>query len=120
MNDLILEMVKFQLQVKVLHWHTIRFSRHLAFGGLYDDLDDLIDEFAETYMGKYGRNYFGDASIDIVDGKKATLQSTLDNFITFLSDEVSNKLEEKDTDLLNIRDSILGKVNKLKYLLTLS
>ena len=30
------------------------------------------------------------------------------------------KLDETDTDLLNIRDEMLALVNKLKYLLTLS
>jgi hypothetical protein len=29
-------------------------------------------------------------------------------------------LEESDTDLLNLRDEMLGELNKLKYLLTLS
>ena len=43
-----------------------------------------------------------------------------DNYINYLVDELPKGLEESDTDLLNIRDEMLGGLNKLKYLLTLS
>ena len=33
---------------------------------------------------------------------------------------VSLRREEKDTDLLNLRDEMLSQLNKLKYLLTLN
>jgi hypothetical protein len=33
--------------------------------------------------------------------------------------QMSEQLDSSDTDLLNIRDEILGELNKLSYLLTL-
>jgi hypothetical protein len=33
--------------------------------------------------------------------------------------QMSEQLEPSDTDLLNIRDEMLGELNKLSYLLTL-
>jgi Fe-S-cluster formation regulator IscX/YfhJ len=33
--------------------------------------------------------------------------------------QLTEQLDPKDTNLLNIRDEILGKIQKLKYLLTL-
>jgi hypothetical protein len=45
----------------------------------------------------------------------------IDEFIEYLVTEVPKGLDtEKDTDLLNIRDEMLGQLNKLKYLLTLN
>ena len=44
-----------QLQMKINHWQTKGIARHDAFGKTYDGLSDLIDEFVEVAMGKYGR-----------------------------------------------------------------
>ena len=43
----------------------------------------------------------------------------IDVFIEFLQNDLPEELEEKDTDLLNIRDEMLGLLNKTKYLLLL-
>jgi len=43
------------LQLKINHWQTKGIARHEAFGNAYGDLTDLIDEFVEVAMGKYGR-----------------------------------------------------------------
>ena len=37
----------------------------------------------------------------------------------YLVKDVPEMLETTDTDLLNIRDEMLGEINKTKYLLTL-
>jgi hypothetical protein len=43
----------------------------------------------------------------------------VNDFIGYLH-EMSNELDaQKDSDLLNIRDTMLGELNRLKYLLTL-
>ena len=42
-------------QVKIYHWQTMHFPRHEAAGKLIEALDDQIDTFVETYMGRYGR-----------------------------------------------------------------
>jgi len=48
-------LLQIQIQFKLLHWQTESYSEHKAFGKLYDNLDGLIDDFAEIMMGKYGR-----------------------------------------------------------------
>lgn len=37
------------------HWTTDSFSKHSALGEYYDEVVDLVDGFAEAYMGKYGK-----------------------------------------------------------------
>jgi hypothetical protein len=39
---------------------------------------------------------------------------------TYLTKELPKKLRKEDTDLLNIRDEILGELNKVLYLFTLA
>lgn len=111
--------MNFQQQLRGLHWQTKSFPRHSAYGSTYEALDVLIDEFAEVAMGKYGRVKFNKANIVIHDIEAPELDNLLGHVIDELN-SFSLKLDETDTDLLNIRDEILALVNKLKYLLTLS
>lgn len=112
-------LVKMQQQLRIFHWQTESYAQHQAFGKAYEALDEQIDSFVETFMGKYGRLEAQNAyDFELVNLKGANVDSLLDEFITFL-DSFSSELEENDTDLLNIRDEIKGTINQLKYLLTL-
>jgi len=108
-------------QLKIHHWQTKSYSEHQALGGTYDAFTELIDQFIETLMGKYGRvkseNGF---TIELQDYEKVSSIDFVDKYINYLVNEMPKSLEESDTDLLNIRDEMLGELNKLKYLLTLS
>jgi hypothetical protein len=48
-----------------------------------------------------------------------SLQDFIDSAVEFLISLSNEYSTEIDTDLLNIRDEMLGQFNKLKYLLTL-
>jgi hypothetical protein len=53
------------------------------------------------------------------DIKSLSIQNFLDGITEFLV-SMSDQLDSRyDTDLLNIRDEILGEINQLKYRLTL-
>lgn len=119
--NIITVLLQFQNQIKINHWQTYGFSDHNAYGGLYDSLSESIDEFVEIFMGKYGRIFAKDSfSFTLQNLKSGNQVNELDMFINYLSFELPKFLDAtKDTDLLNIRDEILGSVNKTKYLLTL-
>jgi DNA-binding ferritin-like protein len=110
--------IQLQQQFRTLHWETKSYARHKAYGEIYDSLDDLIDTFMETHMGKYGRPKFETVSIELKAMKNVKVNDFIGESIDFLNG-LTQKLDEKDTDLLNIRDEMLGDLNKLKYLLTL-
>lgn len=114
-------MMNFQQQVKILHWQTTSYARHNAYAFIYDSLDDLIDRFTETCMGKYGRIELSSdiSELKLKNMSDISINSYINEFCEFLIDLTSEFDAEKDTDILNIRDEILGAVNKLKYLLTL-
>ncbi len=110
-----------QNQLRVFHWQTKSFSQHQAFGGAYEDLDDLVDNFMEVYIGRYQRpvakNKF---EISLSNYEPESHVEFIDIFIEVLENQLPEALTEKDTDLLNIRDEMLAVLHKLKYLLTLN
>lgn len=113
-------LLELQTQLKIYHWQTKGFARHEAFGKVYDELGDLIDEFIEQAMGKYGRFVLDDETktlqmFNLSESKpKDAINTSCDVLIGF-----TEELDPKDTNLLNLRDEILGLLYKLQYLLTL-
>jgi len=107
-----------QMQMRINHWQTKGFARHNAFGGFYEVLDGLIDTFIEAAMGKYGRFTLDDETKTIQLNNLSDID--MKGLITTVrSAFVQMELDPTDTDLLNIRDEMLGELNKLSYLLTL-
>lgn len=112
-------MLTIRNQVKVYHWQTHSFARHKATDDLTATLDTLIDQFVEVYMGKYGRPKVS-GNIKLHNFSENAAKSFVAKQTTYLTKVLPSKLKSTDTDLLNIRDEILGEVNKVLYLFTLS
>lgn len=108
-------------QLKVLHWQTKGYARHKAFGKTYDDLSVLIDEFVEVCMGKHGRFTLQEENktISIQNLQEVSIIDFIQSIKSTLISMTSQLSSENDTDLLNIKDEMLAKINKLAYLLTL-
>ena len=113
-------LLEVQLQVKINHWQTRGYARHKAFDQLYEELGDLIDTFVETAMGKYGRFVLeeNDKTIHLDNLSEIDVKSMMMNVKKALI-QFTQEFEEIDTDLMNIRDEILGTMNQISYLLTL-
>jgi hypothetical protein len=120
--DIIHMMMTLYDQVKIYHWQTMEFPRHEAAGKLIESLDDLIDSFVETYMGKYGRpKLTGKTStIHLRNFQDKQAPALLKEAIDWLSTDLPKKLKPTDTDLLNIRDEIVAVLNRTLYLFTLN
>ena len=120
-EQLIINFITLQQQFRILHWQTKSYARHIAYGGIYENLDELIDKFVEIYMGKYGRVEFssGEGTIVLKNTSTLGLNEFLNQNVDFLMSLSESLNQTKDTDLLNIRDEMTGEINKLKYLLTL-
>lgn len=120
-EQIILTFEEVQIQLKHLHWQTKSDPQHRAFGSIYDSLTDHLDKFVEICMGKHGRpDFTGGYELRGKDISDMDIDEFLDRvcqFLISLSDVYDSK---QDSDLLNIRDEILGDFNKLKYLLTLN
>lgn len=110
--------MRYANQARILHWQTKKYARHNAYGMLYDTLNGKMDEFIECHMGKYGRVKAG-AAIELKNIDDMSIAEFMDELVDFLVSLTGMYDTKVDSDLLNIRDEILGTVNKVKYLLTL-
>jgi len=113
-------MLQMQKQYQIFHWQTTSFSQHKSFGKIYESLDESIDTFIETYMGKYGRVISASKfNLEMSNYSDLNFSTATDSYIEFLINLTNMLDSSRDTDLLNIRDEILGNLNRLKYMLTL-
>ena len=109
-------------QIKLYHWQTKMYSRHKATDEVIEKLDKLIDTFVEIWMGKYGRPRITPktSTIRVSNLSETGAVKFIQGCIKELQGPISNSLDaKKDTDLLNIRDEMLGDLNQLLYLFTL-
>ena len=103
-------------QLRILHWQTEIYARHIAYEKAYEAIEPLADSFVEAYQGKYKRikiicqPCFGNIS-------DTMLNDFIDGNVKYLTEELC--LGSGDVDLLAIRDEIVKELNVLKYLLTL-
>ena len=117
--------------IKIYHWSTLSYPTHKATDELHEKLSTLVDSFIEIYIGHCSRGkgagagvptfHFGsakDASISFCECK------SLDAFCKVLDDNIVHLkgLTERlngYTDLVNIRDEMVGALAKALYLLRL-
>jgi hypothetical protein len=109
-------------QLKLYHWQTHSYPRHKATDELLSALDTTIDAYVETYMGKYGRPKVTGAtnSIRVQNMNEKTAGRFIHGCIAHLQGPLVKRLKPTDTDLINLRDEMLGELNKILYLFTLS
>lgn len=108
-------------QLKLYHWQTGMFARHKGTDDVIGSLDGLIDLFVEVYMGRRGRPSVTRSTNTIVlrNMSEKSAMKFVKDCILYLQNGLTKGLKEDDTDLLNIRDEMLGELNKLLYLFTL-
>ncbi len=108
-----------QLNIKMYHWQTTSYARHKATDNLLSSIDGLIDKFIEIYQGKFGKFPQGFTTINVRTlNDENTASDFLQQCIHFLNNIVDedNNLTINDTDLLNIRDEMVGLINQTLYL----
>jgi hypothetical protein len=108
-------------QIKLYHWQTGMFSRHKGTDNVLAKLDELIDMFVEVYMGKRGRPSLTRTTNTITlrnMSEKAAVKFVKD-CIQYLQTTLPKSLKPQDSDLINIRDEMMGELHKLLYLFTL-
>ena len=111
------------LMVKLYHWKTHSYATHKATDELYTKLNANIDSFMEILLGKSGvrTELMGHKNIRLVDlSSIESLKREIDGFKGYLVGLDDNKALNimSNTDLYNIRDTILGDLNQFLYLLT--
>ena len=109
-------------QIHLYHWQTRSYSRHKATDDVIAALLKSIDKFVEVYMGKYGRPKMTAKTNTFKLGNlsETGIVKFIKAAIDYLNLELVTGLKKNDTDLVNVRDEMLGELNQLMYLFTLA
>ena len=119
--------------IKIYHWSTLSYPTHKATDELHTKLSELVDSFIEIYIGHCARRGGGGGGsgvpvFNFKTEKDASIEfclcSSPDAFCKVLDDNIvhleglTNKLNGY-TDLVNIRDEMVGALAQALYLLRL-
>ena len=118
-GDIVIRMLTIRNQIKLYHWQTREFARHTATDALTAALDTNIDAFVESYMGRYGRPKVR-GSIKLHNFSESAAKAFVAKETKYLERDLPRTIGKGDSDLLNIRDEILGELTKVSYLFTLN
>ena len=113
-----------QDNVKYYHWQTTSYARHKATCTFLATFSTLSDQFVETFLG-----HFPECKVFLARSKSLTfnVDPAIENFNNLKSDSVALMLEKLcielksldvklPSDLLNIRDEIVGLCKQTLYL----
>jgi DNA-binding ferritin-like protein len=116
-NSVVTTFLQMLNMVKVYHWNTRSYAEHKSTDELYDRLNKNVDQFVETMLGKRGDRLPNiDQRLPIMSKSRGDFKHRILQYREYLK-----KLDtcfEGETDLLNIRDEILGDINQFLYLMT--
>jgi hypothetical protein len=106
--------------VKLYHWKTLSYFQHKATDDLYSSLNGHMDKFVEIMLGKdESRLENLSKNIELLNTPfKNEFKDRIYKYRDFLINLNSMFDKELDSDLLNIRDELLGDINQFLYLLT--
>jgi len=105
--------------IKLFHWNTKKYPEHKASDELYEKLNEHIDRFVEILLGKNTERIRNAHSHISICSNTHQLKKKIHEYQEFLL-QLNQLLDyKKDSDLLNIRDEILGDLNQFLYLLSL-
>lgn len=106
--------------VKLYHWKTTSYAQHKATDELYAELNEHLDKFVETMLGKDGsRVEQWEREIDVVQYNNTNdFKLRIHQYRDFLIKLNDYFDEKRDSDLMSQRDDILGDLNQFLYLLT--
>jgi hypothetical protein len=122
-KEITVKFLEMLLMVKLFHWKTHSFATHKATDDLYTKLNANIDSFIEILLGKTGfrTDLLSNKNIRLVDlSSQESLKREIDGFKGYLVGLNDSKAMKQmtNTDLFNVRDTILGDLNQFLYLLT--
>ncbi len=118
-GDIALYLTKVRDTVKLYHWTTANYARHIAADKLVDMITTKMDLILETIQGSRGMRAKVNGDIKIKNMTDTSIVLFLKSYKNWLTNTFTNMLRDNETDLLNIRDEMISDVNKILYLFTL-
>lgn len=120
-RDLITTFMEMLTMIKLYHWNTHSFAQHKATDEIHDRITENVDKFVEVLLGKDESrlNHLQEKIRAIRSKNTGDFKARLYEYRECMIRLTDCFDARRDTDLLNIRDEILGDLNQLLYLFTL-
>lgn len=109
-GEFIMKAMHTRTNAHVLHLKSRSYAQHVALGGFYEGLIDLIDQYAEAYQGAFGL-------IDEYPGRYTFVDDPLKLVESFCGyvDENREELSQDEDSLENILDEICALCQQTTY-----
>lgn len=114
-SEIITFFFQFRTDIKMFHWQTKLYAYHKVSDELLENVDSLSDKLIEALLGKLEKRPDISNNVLIRNIDKKIFNEILDRASNYLLEGFCNI---KFPEILNIRDEILGEIDKAKYLLT--
>ena len=119
-NGLVAYLLAMHDTIRLYHWQTRSHARHVATCQLLGDLLPLIDRLVESYIGRYERPDFrGRLVMEISELSESSAVEQIQAYGRWLKTDFETLVKPHDTDLLNLRDEILGALHQTLFRFTL-
>lgn len=125
-NQVASKVLMHMAQTKLLHWQTRSLAEHESLDELFGKLVKIGDRLVESVMGKYGRPELTteQANFTLSNYENPDSPDGLPRFIKNIDNCFRNECSslfsvEKDPEIHNIIQEILGIIDNIAYLLTL-
>ena len=105
------------ITMKLYHWSTKSYARHKASDEFITSLLNMIDQFVESYSGRYNKT----PSINLISINMSDISDEQIIKVLLKAHYFLSHIEHytKDSELLAIRDELLVQVDKTLYLFRL-
>jgi len=114
-NGIVATMTEMLHIIKLHHWRTHSYSVHKATDNLHEALSEQVDSFVEKLLGSKNDR----ATLTHMPLRAYNTLPELKRRIEYYKRYLKGMPASLGTDLLNIRDELLGSLNQFSYMLTL-
>jgi hypothetical protein len=114
-NEIVNVFLTIQLLVKVYHWNTVSYARHKATDRFTENLLPLVDKFVEIMIGQYNVK----PKIESINlNQKYLTDNGIKEAMKFFYKYLM-ALPQYSSDIMNLRDELIGEINQTLYLFNL-
>ena len=114
-NGIVATLTEMLHTIKLYHWRTRSYSEHKATDNLHEALSEQVDNFVEKLLGSKQTR----ATLTHLHMNAYNTLPGLKRRMEYYKRYLQGMPASLGTDLLNVRDELLGSLNQFSYLLSL-
>ena len=117
LNKVAMNLLNHQIVMKLFHFQTELYGAHKASDAYLEKFANTMDKFLEIAQGIYGRLTIKKFKLEGSSHTDENIMKHIEGIITLLRTRIDDVLDNY-TDLINVRDELVGDAEQLKYLLS--